>query len=119
MSKKKLSYSETHKRIHKRIHRSLKKHVPKSLERIEKIFTPKYPKLALLGLTIIIAYYLFTQPEVSSRISGLENLSYLGIFIAGLFFTFGFSTPFSIGFFIVSQPQNIFLAAIIGGIGAT
>ncbi|MBI2044077.1 hypothetical protein HYT24_01810 [Candidatus Pacearchaeota archaeon] len=45
-------------------------------------------------------------------------MEYIGIFIAGLFFSFGFSAPFAVGFFLTIQPQNIWLATIIGGSGA-
>jgi len=33
-------------------------------------------------------------------------------------FSFGFTTPFAIGYFIVASPSNIYLAAIVGGFGA-
>lgn len=41
-----------------------------------------------------------------------------GNFLAGIFLAFGFSAPFSVGFFIMAQPGNIFLASLIGGVGA-
>ena len=47
-----------------------------------------------------------------------QSLSYLGVFIAGLLFSFGFFTPFAIGLFIALQPQNIILASVIGGVGS-
>jgi len=78
----------------------------------------KYPKLLLLLLMILLSYFIFKNPLVANEISKLQSLSYLGIFIAGLFFTFGFSAPFAIGFLIVSNSQNIFLAAVLGGVGA-
>jgi len=67
---------------------------------------------------ILLSYFIFKNPLVANEISKLQSLSYLGIFIAGLFFTFGFSAPFAIGFLIVSNSQNIFLAAVLGGVGA-
>jgi len=82
------------------------------------LFKYKYPKLTLLVLAIILAYILFRNPNVSGFVSGLGNLSYLGVFIAGLFFAFGFSAPFSVGFFITLNPENLILAGIIGGLGA-
>ncbi|MEK6892922.1 MAG: hypothetical protein AABX07_01845 [Nanoarchaeota archaeon] len=48
----------------------------------------------------------------------MGKLSYLGIFIAGILFAFGFSTPFAAGFFIFLNPSSIWLAAILGGLGA-
>lgn len=79
----------------------------------------KYPKLFLLILFISAAYFLFSNPVISSFIAKLENLGYIGFFIAGLFFSFGFSAPFAVGFFITSNPSNLFLAALLGAIGGT
>jgi uncharacterized membrane protein YdjX (TVP38/TMEM64 family) len=78
----------------------------------------RYPKLALFILCIIFAYIIFRNPDVSNFIKSLGNLGYLGIFIAGMFFTFGFTTPFSVGFFISLNPSNIWLSGILGGLGA-
>lgn len=78
----------------------------------------KYPKLLLLIAFIVLSYFIFSDSNVQSFILSLGNLGYLGIFIAGMFFTFGFTTPFAIGFFVISNPDNIFLAALIGGLGA-
>ncbi len=78
----------------------------------------KFPKIFLMVVMIILAYYLFKNPLVVSNLSSLGNLSYFGIFIAGMLFSFGFSTPFAVGFFIVANPENIFTAALIAGAGA-
>jgi len=83
-----------------------------------KIFKFKYPKLTLLLICIFLAYYFFSNAEVREKIEAYGDLNYLGIFIAGLLFSFGFSTPFAVGFFVTAHPQNIFLAALIGGFGA-
>lgn len=85
---------------------------------MKTLFKLKYPKIFLLILFIILAYVIFSNPKVSGFISSLDNLKYLGIFIAGIFFTFGFSSPFSAGFFITSNPDNILLAGVIAGFGA-
>jgi len=86
--------------------------------RLHHIHKFRYPKLAAFVLCIILAYIVFRNPDVSGFISHLGGFGYLGIFIAGIFFTFGFSTPFSVGFFLTASPENIFLAAILGGLGA-
>jgi len=78
----------------------------------------KYPKIAVLILAIILAYIIFSNPSVSDFVSHLGNLSYLGVFIAGMLFTFGFTSPFAAGFFIILNPSNIWISGIIGGIGA-
>ncbi len=82
------------------------------------VFHFHYRKLFILGILAIIAYFIFRNPEVQGFVSSLGSLKYLGIFIAGMLFTFGFTTPFAIGFFIILNPTNPFFVAIIGGIGA-
>jgi uncharacterized membrane protein YdjX (TVP38/TMEM64 family) len=72
----------------------------------------------LLVLAIILAYILFRNPTIQDFISHLGTLNYLGIFIAGMLFAFGFTAPFSVGFFISLNPSNIWIAGIIGGLGA-
>jgi uncharacterized membrane protein YdjX (TVP38/TMEM64 family) len=109
-----------HLREHKQeIHKRLKKASPEGVHKAKRLFKFKYPKLFCFILSIILSYYLFSRPEVASWSKGLDGLSYLGIFIAGLFMAFGFSTPFSIGFFLIANPSNIYLASIIAAIGAT
>ncbi|MEM2956544.1 MAG: hypothetical protein QW041_03160 [Candidatus Pacearchaeota archaeon] len=78
----------------------------------------KYPKLSGFVLAVIIAYVMFSNPNVSKFIANLGELGYLGAFIAGIFYTFGFSSPFSAGFFIDLNPSNVVLAGILGGLGA-
>jgi uncharacterized membrane protein YdjX (TVP38/TMEM64 family) len=82
------------------------------------IFHFPYRKLLLLLILAIFAYILFRNSNVQGFVSSLGKLEYLGIFIAGMLFTFGFTTPFAIGFFIILDPINPFLTAIIGGLGA-
>lgn len=78
----------------------------------------KYPKLTFLILSIILAYFLFSSPEAKEFVSELEDLSYFGVFIAGLLVSFGFTAPFSAGFFIVLNPEHVLLNGIIGACGA-
>jgi len=96
----------------------------KLLKKADKLIKPnfiqnfRYPKIFLLVLCIIAAYFIFSNPLVQSYIAHLNQLGYFGVFIAGMFFTFGFTTPFSTGFFIVLNPDNILLAGLLGGLGA-
>jgi hypothetical protein len=82
------------------------------------LFNFRYPKIALFIIAIIGAYFMFGNNYVQNYVSHLGNFGYVGIFIAGLFFSFGFTTPFSTGFFLTVNPGNIYLAAMLGGIGA-
>ena len=77
-----------------------------------------YPKLTALIICIIFAYYLFSNPIVKTYVSHLGSYGYFGVFIAGMLFAFGFTAPFSVGFFISLNPSNIWIAGIIGGLGA-
>jgi len=103
---------------HKKIHSVLKKHHPAAVHKARQLFGFKYPKLLLLILSFFLAYYLFSRPEISDWILHLEAFSYLGIFIAGIFISLGFSTALSVGFFLAINPQNILLAVLLGGFGA-
>ena len=85
---------------------------------MKRLFRFKYPKITILILAVIAAYYIFRNPEVSYFFSNLGELSYLGIFIAGFFFSFGFTAPLAISLFLLANPENILLAAIVGGTGA-
>jgi len=107
-------------RFHKKkIHGHIKKHFPKSVRKARKIFGFRYPKFFLLIFSVFLAYLIFRELNVSAWILRLDNLSYLGTFIAGFLYSFGFFTPFSVGFFIAAKPDSIILAALIGGVGST
>jgi len=86
--------------------------------RIKSLFKFRYHKIALLVLTIIASYLFFTHPSSSPFLSYLENYGYLTVFIAGILFSFGFTTPIAIAIFLSIHPSNIILAAILGGVGA-
>ena len=100
------------------IHERIKKKHPEAFKKSKRLFHFKYPKLFIFILLIIFAYLIFHNPEISDLILKLEGLSYLGIFISGILLAFGFSAPFAIGFLIITNPSNIILASLIGGIGA-
>lgn len=85
---------------------------------MQRLFKLKYPKITLLIIFIGIAYLLFSNLLVLEWVSHLDSLKYLGILIAGILFSFGFTTPFAIGFFIIVNPENLLLASLVGGIGA-
>src|SRR3989344_1595858 len=82
------------------------------------VFHFPYRKLLILVVLAVFAYLIFKNSNVQGFVDSLGRLEYLGIFIAGLLFTFGLTTPFAIGFFIILNPVNPFLVAIVGGLGA-
>jgi uncharacterized membrane protein YdjX (TVP38/TMEM64 family) len=78
----------------------------------------KYPKIFSLCVAIFLAYLLLQSRDFGFFVEHLGEMSYLGSFIAGIFFAFGFTAPFSAAFFLQAAPSNIFLAAVLGGFGA-
>lgn len=103
---------------HPKFYDLLEKESEIKIEKAYLFFTHKYPKFVLLVISAIVAYYLFSHPAVDQYLGGLGEWGYLGVFIAGLLFSFGFSTSFSIGLLIQINPTNIFFAALVGGFGA-
>jgi len=85
---------------------------------MKKRFSLKYPKLISLVIVVILAYVLFKYTDIGKFISNLSKFNYGGVFIAGMLYTFGFTSPFSAGFFLMFKPGNIFLVGLIGGVGA-
>jgi uncharacterized membrane protein YdjX (TVP38/TMEM64 family) len=81
------------------------------------LFGFKYPKLLLFLICIILSYLLFSNASFDNYLIHLEGYSYLGVFIAGVLFSFGFTSPFSAGLLLVMNPENIYLASIVGGAG--
>ena len=84
---------------------------------MKRLFKFKYPKLFLLAGSIIIAYILFSNESFVQSLHGIGNI-YIDTFIAGFFFTFGFTTAFSVGYFITLNTEKILLLGLIGGLGA-
>lgn len=90
----------------------------RNTERKKKNLIFKYPKFAGLIAAIILAYFIFRHLAIGDIFSKLGAFSYLGVFIAGMCYSFGFTAPFSTGFFFALHPGNVLLAGMIGGIGA-
>jgi len=84
---------------------------------MRRLFRFRYPKLLLFALMVVFAYLFFKNPVVQGFIAQLDGYGLIGVFIAGMLFSFGFSTPFAVGFFVSYTPHNLLLAAILGGLG--
>ncbi len=79
----------------------------------------KYPKFAILGVSYIFAYLIFANKDYPALKNAVEVFGYLGIFLAGVFYTYGFTSgPAAALFFLMSKNINIFAAGIIGGLGS-
>ena len=103
---------------HKKIHAALTKHHPQAVKKARKIFAFKYPKLFLLIFFIGLSYYLFSTPIISEFVNSFNNLGHFGVFISGAMTAFGFTAPFGVGLLSKINPENIFIATLVGGIGA-
>ena len=79
----------------------------------------KYPKLLLLILTFVVAYFMFSGKAFLPFRSALVSLSYVGAFISGFFFTYGFtSAPATAMLLILAKEVNVPAAGFIAGLGA-
>lgn len=79
----------------------------------------QYPKLTVLLISIITAYILFQAHFFQEFAKTLNAHGYLSIFLAGFLFSYGFTAPFAVGFFVSLAPEvNVFLAAPLAGVGA-
>lgn len=78
----------------------------------------KYPKITLLLAIIAIVYVIFRNPEISAVFSRFDNLQFFGPFVAGILYSFGFTAPIATGFFLVLNPTNVYITALIGGLGS-
>lgn len=79
----------------------------------------KYPKLALLGCMIALAYLSFRTESVQSFFHSLGDIGYASAFVGGMLFAFGFGAPFGVAILMtIADDVNLFLGAALGGIGA-
>ena len=79
----------------------------------------RYPKLIFFLITLIAAYFLFQDRSSIGFDNFVSSLGYLGIFFTGLLYSYGFTSGFaSSAFLVMDGDYNIFLAGILGGLGA-
>lgn len=83
---------------------------------IQKI---EYPKLILLLTSILLAYVFFRTGLFEKFTNVFNHGGYISVWIAGFFFSYGFTAPFAVGLLAFLAPNiNIFVAALIAGTGA-
>lgn len=83
------------------------------------MYTLQYPRILLFAGCIIAAYFLFEQEVFDWLIREFDGKTSIGAFVAGILFSFGFTSPFAVAFFIELAPQvDPLPAAVIGGAGA-
>lgn len=78
-----------------------------------------YPRLTLLLASFVSAYVLYHVGAFDWLGRTLNGYGYVSIFLGGLLFSFGFTTPFGIAIFVEMAPHvDPLLAALIAGCGA-
>lgn len=79
----------------------------------------QYPKLILLVGSVALSYFLFQHNFFTDAAAMLNSHGYVSMFIAGFLFSYGFTTPIAIGFFVTLAPQvSLLPAAFLAAIGA-
>lgn len=82
-------------------------------------FGIRYPKFLLLAVSFIVAFFLFKYINILHFDDTLISLGYFGTFIIGMLFAYGFTAaPATALFLIIADSQNVFLAVLVGAIGA-
>ena len=81
------------------------------------VFGLKYPHLLVLLALIAVSYFIFADQSVIAAVLSLGSSVYLGSFISGMLFSLAFTAPLGAGFWSVAVPNNIFVAALFGGLG--
>lgn len=78
-----------------------------------------YPKFSILVLTFMITYILFSRYKFGAFGDILVSLGYFGTFLNGVLFAYSFTAaPSTAVFLLLSKTESIYLASLIGGLGA-
>ena len=76
-------------------------------------------KIILLLLTFIVAYVIFRGRNFLPLHNILLSMSYLGTFLAGFFYAYGFTAaPATAILLSIAKDQNLIVASLVGGFGA-
>ena len=79
----------------------------------------KYPKLTLLALTFLLAYILFKSHKEWAFLSIVSTWGLPGAFLLGMFYAYGFtSAPATALLLLTAKQYPIFVAGLLGGLGA-
>lgn len=75
--------------------------------------------MMVLALTFLVAYLALAGDHSSTIQSLMLPFGYIGTFIAGIFFSYGFTTaPATAALIIFAAHQNPLMTVLVGGIGA-
>lgn len=82
-------------------------------------FITNYPRLLLFICAIVISYLLYHQGSFHWITAHLDGFGYPSLFLAGMLYSFGFTSPFAVAHFVEISPDVSPLpAALLGGLGA-
>ena len=91
----------------------------KEIEKEEKVIEYEWNhyKTILIIIVILLTLEAYLTGSLEKFLLGLGSYGYLGAFVAGFFYTYGATTPFSIAaFFILAEKLNIWLLTFIGSL---
>lgn len=78
-----------------------------------------YRNLIFIVLSIILSVLILTSSFLKNFILNLGYYRYLGSFVSGIFFAFGFTAaPATVSLFLLGKTLNPITMGLIGGIGA-
>jgi hypothetical protein len=70
-------------------------------------------------IVILLIIFLYATGILESFILSMHQFEYAGAFVAGLFYSYGMTTPFAIAVLaIMAQNTNPFILALLGALGA-
>lgn len=73
----------------------------------------------IIVLSVIAAVFMLKSQWLYSIINGFGRFEYLGAFLAGMFFAYGFTTAHAIAvLYIIATTLNPFAVAFFGAVGA-
>jgi len=91
--------------------------VKRIFKKIEK-FNLNHKNLIILTVSIFLAYEIITSEHITNILSYAGSFGYIGGFISGILFSYGFSTvPAAAMLFLLAKNLNPFLLALIGAFG--
>ena len=79
----------------------------------------RYPKMMLLLVSFAFAYIIFAGNDFLHFHEFFSSLGYLGMFLLGMGFSYGFTTPpVTAILLLTAKSQDILISGLIGGFGA-
>ena len=76
-------------------------------------------KFVFFVLALIIAYLIFYERNLDYINKFISSIGYFGIFLAGVLYAYGFTSPPATALLLLlAADKNIFLGALIGGLGS-